>query len=205
MTKRLVEEMKNKEKFAKEIAEIACNAHSVAVNKITGKPEKCVSLGCIKCLFSRDNGSCNSIKKRREWAESEYVEKPVISKTDRAFLDYLDKNYEYITRDNNTWLYAYSEKPSKGYVFWEIDSGKSVCFDGLIDVDFPMVKWSDEEPWLIDDLKKLEVVEEYEYLEQKARIIPETFEVGEGKDWEAIGNIFDNPELIGETKDGESR
>lgn len=27
-----------------------------------------------------------------------------------------------------------------------------------------MVKWEDEEPWLIEDLKKLEVVEEYEYL-----------------------------------------
>lgn len=32
----------------------------------------------------------------------------------------------------------------------------------LIDVDFPMVKWEDSEPWLIEDLKKLEVVEEYE-------------------------------------------
>lgn len=29
-------------------------------------------------------------------------------------------------------------------------------------VDFPMVKWSDDSPWLIEDLKKLEVVEEYE-------------------------------------------
>ena len=25
-----------------------------------------------------------------------------------------------------------------------------------------MVKWSDSEPWLIENLKKLEVVEEYE-------------------------------------------
>lgn len=29
-------------------------------------------------------------------------------------------------------------------------------------VDFPMIKWEDSEPWKIDDLKKLEVVEEYE-------------------------------------------
>lgn len=36
-------------------------------------------------------------------------------------------------------------------------------------------------------------------------MIPDPFETGEGKDWEVIGNIFDNPELIGETKDSESR
>lgn len=155
--------MKNKEKYAKEIVEIVCSEHSIAVNKITGKPEKCLSLSCTECLFSIDDGSCNSSKKRREWAESEYIEKPVISKRDRAFLEYIDKQYEYITRDNNTWLYVYSEKPSKGYSFWRIDIGKSLCFDGLINVDFPMVKWSDSEPWLIEDLKKLEVVEKYEW------------------------------------------
>lgn len=153
--------MKNKEKYAKEIVEIACNAHSVAVNKITGKPEKCVSLGCTKCLFSR-NGSCNSIKKRREWAESEYIEKPVISKRDRAFLEYLDNELKYIARDNDTSLYAYREKPSKSDILWKIKPGlKYLRVDGFI-VDFPMVKWSDSEPWLIEDLKKLDVVEEYE-------------------------------------------
>lgn len=36
-------------------------------------------------------------------------------------------------------------------------------------------------------------------------MIPDPFEAGEGKYWEVTGNIFDNPELIGETKDGESR
>lgn len=38
---------------------------------------------------------------------------------------------------------------------------KYLCFDCFI-IDFPMVKWSDSEPWLIEDLKKLEVVEDYE-------------------------------------------
>lgn len=36
-------------------------------------------------------------------------------------------------------------------------------------------------------------------------MIPDPFETGEGKYWEVTGNIFDNQELIGETKDGESR
>lgn len=36
-------------------------------------------------------------------------------------------------------------------------------------------------------------------------MIPDPFETGEWKDWEVIWNIFNNTELIGETKDGESR
>ena len=42
------------------------------------------------------------------------------------------------------------------------------------------------------------------FLVQKG-MIPDPFETVEGKYWEVIGNIFDNQELIGETKDGESR
>lgn len=36
-------------------------------------------------------------------------------------------------------------------------------------------------------------------------MFPDSFETGDGKNWEVIGNVFDNPELIGDTKDGESR
>lgn len=149
--------MKNKEKYAKEIMEIACSGDSIAVIKKSGHIVSCNGVECNLCLF--DDEDCR--KKTRAWAESEYIEKPVISKKDRAFLEYINK-YKYITRDSNTWLYVYSEKPSKSYTFWNVDSGKSLCFDSLIEVDFPMVKWSDSEPWLIEDLKKLEVVEEYE-------------------------------------------
>lgn len=45
-------------------------------------------------LFSTD---CR--KNIKDWSESEYIEKPVISKKDRAFLDYLSENIEYIARD----------------------------------------------------------------------------------------------------------
>lgn len=62
--------MKNKEKYAKEIVEIACDGHDIAVNKNTGKPESCKFLNCNECLFSgHGNQSCNDVT--REWAESE--------------------------------------------------------------------------------------------------------------------------------------
>lgn len=199
--------MKNKEKFAKEIVELACNESDIAVSKATGNPIDCSIIECDCCALY-EGGTYNDDTCRgafREWAESEYIEKPVISKRDRAFLDFLMGKYKYIARDKTSFLYVYSKKPDKRDIFWARNSGEYFCLDNSIDVDFPMVKWEDEEPWLIEDLKKLKVVEQYEYLDQKARIIPDPFEAGEGKEWEATGNIFDNPELIGEAKDGESR
>lgn len=55
----------------------------IAVDKRTGKAYSCDFIACCNCLLY-DRHDCD--KKRREWAESEYIEKPVISKRDRAFL-----------------------------------------------------------------------------------------------------------------------
>lgn len=156
--------MKNKEKYAKEIIKISCDCYNIAVNKITGKPEKCCLLiNCTECLFSGDDGSCNGNEKTREWAESEYIEKPVINKRDRAFLEYLNDKCKYIARDNNGELNGYELPAMKdeNMNMWDTPA-KYVNIDYFFAVDFPMVKWSDSEPWLIEDLKKLEVVEEYE-------------------------------------------
>lgn len=154
--------MKNKEKFAKEITEIACSGSCLSVNKATGKPTKCVDISCEECLRHDERNICGQ-KLLRQWAESEYIEKPVISKKDRAFLDYLEEEYKHIARDKNDALYAYNAEPCKVRESWS-----SGCSDDWFrlnhrfDVNFPMVKWSDSEPWLIEDLKKLEVVENYE-------------------------------------------
>lgn len=153
--------MKKKEKYAKEIIEIACDGDSLAVNKATGKLTRCGNIRCKKCICYEENVGCNG-KYLRQWAESEYIEKQVISKKDKAFLDYLDKRFKYITRDNKTLLDVYSMKPSKGLDSWVRNSGDFFCFYDRIDVDFPMIKWEDDEPWLIENLKKLEVVDSYE-------------------------------------------
>lgn len=154
--------MKNKEKYAKEIIEIACDCCTLAVNKNTGKPEKCSALDCDKCLLTRADGSCNAYKKAREWAESEYIEKLVISKKDRAFLEYLGGKIRYMARDMSGRLYIYIGKPYKQIDCWSSSASEIEKPMLMFKIGFPMVKWSDSEPWLIEDLKKLEAVEEYE-------------------------------------------
>lgn len=149
--------MKNKEKFAKEIIELALNGCDVAVCKSTRKPIDCIDIVCSKCSFAV--GSCTEL--RKEWAESEYIEKQVISKRDREFFEYLDKQYEYLARDKTGQLYVHRAKPHKDDSFW-VNVGRRFCLNDRINVDFPMIKWKDSEPWSIEDLKKLEVVEEYE-------------------------------------------
>lgn len=150
--------MKNKEKFAKEILEIACSGNSIAVIRESGRIAPCCSTFCNECLFCDDK--CK--ERVREWAESEYIEKSVISKRDRAFLECIGKGIKYITRDMNGGLFIYVTRPHKLIDCWGscgVEPNKSLEFFKL---NFPMVKWSDREPWLIEDLKKLEVVEEYD-------------------------------------------
>lgn len=62
--------MKNKEKFAKEIVEIACSGGVIAMG--SGIIRKCAGLPCQKCSFNIDGIECDEM--RKTWAESEYIE-----------------------------------------------------------------------------------------------------------------------------------
>ena len=62
--------MKNKEKFAKEIIEVACSGGVIAMG--SGIIRKCAGLPCQKCSFNIDGIECDEM--RKTWAESEYIE-----------------------------------------------------------------------------------------------------------------------------------
>lgn len=149
--------MKNKEKYAKEIMDIACSGDSIAVLKEIGRVVSCNETKCSLCLFRDSYCKKENI---REWAESEYIEKPVISKKDRAFLDYIDKKFDYLARTHCGDICIFITEPRKSQKIWM--SGYLFSSLGSLNIDFPMVKWEDDKPWRIEDLKKLEVVEEYE-------------------------------------------
>ncbi len=88
-----------------------------ADKRLTG----CNKLECNGCCFS-GTGRCSEVIQK--WAESEYIESPVISKADRAFLEYLNGKIKYITRDGAGELYAYSAKPCKERGAWMPQTGE---------------------------------------------------------------------------------
>lgn len=159
----MVKKMKNKEKFLDKIIDLVCTGERIAVNN-KGEVVSCISVGlCRNCKFGMEKECEPAIRK---WLEEEYVEPTVINIRDRAFLDYLRENDKYIARDKNDNLFVYETKPRKAGMSWSMN-GSLVCNSCLylnrhFNVDFPMVKWEDEEPWKIDDLRKLEVCEDYE-------------------------------------------
>lgn len=68
--------MTNREKFAEQILDIACDGGSIAVNKVTSEPTACYKLECKDCLFNTHSYDyCGD--KTEKWANSEYVEPPV--------------------------------------------------------------------------------------------------------------------------------
>lgn len=147
--------MKNREKFAKEILNIACKGGAIAVTK-DNKVVCCDDIACEQCLFNIYDNECscddNDIER---WAESEYVEKkPTITSREKNFLDLLLPNYKYIVRDKNGFLLVYKEKPIKILETWGI---ANCALIHMFDIKFDFIKREDEEPWSIEDLKKLEV------------------------------------------------
>lgn len=153
--------MKNKEKYAEQVLSFACKKYdSFGVYAGTDEMESCKIMTCEECAFLGMKNSCHTEKLK--WLESEYIEKPAISKKDRAFLEYLGTVINYITRDMDGGLFIYISKPHKLIDCWESSGCELDKSLKSFRLDFPMVKWQDSKPWLIEDLKKLEVVEKYE-------------------------------------------
>lgn len=150
--------MKNKEKFKDELVNIICIGDSIAIDKETHTPIVCSDIKCSNCLFYTVKMCCSDALV--EWANQEYKKPDVISVSDHFFLSYIKDGFEYLARDKDGRLYAHAIKPKKykEYGMWiGMDSINVFKFN----VDFPMIKWSDNQPCKISDLKELKVVEKY--------------------------------------------
>lgn len=82
--------MLNKEKYAKEIAEIAVNNETIALKD--NKPISCIKIKCIDCEQNVPGCGC-SMKKLTEWANSEYKE-PILDESEKKYLKAVIKPFK---------------------------------------------------------------------------------------------------------------
>ena len=67
--------MLNREKYEKEILDIACTGDRAAMRKSDNVIVGCRKFECLDCAFNTHGEGCNDAIKK--WANSEYIEPPV--------------------------------------------------------------------------------------------------------------------------------
>ena len=106
--------MKNREKFEKEIMDIACSGHSIAFDKKANKLTACNHMLCGNCAFHSSISSCRD--KCKKCSESEYkeievdwskvpVDTPVLVRRNKC--DSWVKRYFAYYRDKDGKVFAY--------------------------------------------------------------------------------------------------
>ena len=93
-------------------------------------------------------------EKLKKWMNSEYIEKPKLTQKERQFCE-LVRTTSWITRNKSGYLYLHNIKPIKSSSVWL--TNESIIIDMYFNLDFDFIKWEDEEPWLVENLLKLEV------------------------------------------------
>lgn len=150
--------MLNAEKYKNEILEKSNVVFDFSISKDRHTIEKCLGV-CDNCIFCDMGEHCSNVKVK--WLLSEYKEPIKLTRLERGILEYLFKNkqYKFIVRERNDWLFIYKSNPKK-----EVDGWQSLsmsCGLGLFDGLFEFVTWEDSEPTSIEDvLKNCEVVED---------------------------------------------
>ena len=118
-----------------------------------GKIMDCYEISCDTCGF----GKPKCVSSKIEWLMSEYKPELVLTAREKGFLEVIGGGW--IARDSDRTLYWSDMEPrrdAKGKDYWfDYESNFST-----IDKDcFPFITWEDEEPWAVEDLRKLKVQE----------------------------------------------
>lgn len=106
--------MKNSERCAKEIFELACNGAELCVKD--GKPASCRLIECKECDFEECNhGLCSRSELFKTWCNSEY-EEPKITIPEDAKVD----TKILVSNDGENWCRRHFAKIKDGILYaWE--------------------------------------------------------------------------------------
>ena len=114
--------MKNREKFEKEIMDIACSGYSLAFDKKANKLTDCNHMLCGNCAFHSSISSCRD--KCKKWSESEYKEPEVDWSKVPVDTPVLVTDYGYESQYNRYFAYYKDGKVhtySDGATSWSVN------------------------------------------------------------------------------------
>ena len=122
---------------------------------IDGKIKSCVGSCCKDCSFYTSTFE-NCSGARISWLMSEYKPEPVLTQREKHFVEFVETGW--LARDKDDELWWYSAKPKRGAKNW-VDGQYSLGFRRVLDFSqhFRFITWEDEEPWAVEDLRKLKV------------------------------------------------
>lgn len=136
------------------IKEYQMHCFALAMEIVTGV-EFHIGCECGKC------SSCEKIV--FEWLYAEHIEQPKLTKRERAFCEAVKRGHIVRNKDGKVFYSADSLEP------WKRSEGiwsMNYCIElGAVGLSFDCVKWEDDYPWRVEDLLKLEVIEECSTLE----------------------------------------
>ena len=133
--------MTNKEKYAKEILDIACTGDSVAMRKSDNAIVGCKKIKCLDCAFNpHGKGYCDSAIEK--WANSEYVEPSVDWSKVAVDTPILVRNGE-----ETAWRKRYFAKYEDGKVYAYCGGATSWSALGVVKdiLDWKMAKLAESE------------------------------------------------------------
>lgn len=141
----------HKDKLINDLEKTPSNCMAQCIAKTIGiKANNCAEGGCEMCyryIFS--------------YLAQEHIEPPKLTKRERAFCETVQAGW--IARDEVGKLHLFDlvSEPYKQNRTW-LKRSVSCNHIRLNSDEFAFVKWEDEKPWSVEDLLKLEVLEEPE-------------------------------------------
>ena len=142
----------NMEHFRSEI-ETAC--HGIKLKN--GEIYMCHGAAeCSDCEFRDMYAGLGCQRAIVRWLMSEYKPEPVLTAREKHFVEFMQEGW--LARDAKyNILYWYKEKPTKHldewqgeYFTWQLNAQPVISL-------FPFITWEDEEPWAVEELRKLKV------------------------------------------------
>lgn len=146
----------NFEVYKVQILEIAKRGSLAVCND---KPVSCGEIQCTGCLFKRDEYGCAQGRELFEWLYAEHIEQPKLTKSEREFCEIVARGVLARDKDGHLSLFSIGSEVYKCEGAWMRKTALCNYFNINKD-EFKFIKWEDEKPWAIEDLLKLDVIEE---------------------------------------------